>query len=65
MRSWIFWSALTSTRMRVTAVTTITVTVAAIFASTAGADPAPDAAKKVDTKGDSAKKGEAPSLPRL
>jgi hypothetical protein len=34
------------------------VTVAAVLASTAGADPAQDAATKADTKGDSARKGE-------
>ncbi len=48
MRSRFSWSA-------------IAVMFAAVLSSTAGADPAPDAAKKVDAKGDSAKKGEAPA----
>jgi hypothetical protein len=56
MRSWIYWSAITS----VTSVTAIAVTLAAVFASTAYADPAQDAAKRVDTKADSVKKGETP-----
>ena len=60
MRSWIFWSAIMSTRTRVTTVIAIAVTFAAVLASTADADPAQDAAKKVDSKSDSAKKGEAP-----
>jgi len=48
MRSWNFWFA-------------TTVVFAAVLASAAYADPALDAAKKVDTKGDSAKKSEAPA----
>ena len=49
MRFWIFWSAVTSTRTRVTAVTAIAVTLAAVLVSTADADPAQDAAKKGQT----------------
>ncbi len=60
MRSWFFWSAITSVRTRVTTVIAIAVTFAAVLASAAGADPAQDAAKKVETTGDSSKKGEAP-----
>ena len=60
MRSWLFWSAIMSARTRLATVFAIAVTFAAVLASTAGADPAQDAAKKVETKGDSSKKGEAP-----
>jgi hypothetical protein len=60
MRSWILWSVITSTRTRVTTVIVIAVTFAAVLVSTADADPAQEAAKKVETTGDSAKKGEAP-----
>ncbi len=48
MRSGIIWSAVTSTRTRVTAVTAIAMILAAALASTADADPAQDAAKKGD-----------------
>ena len=60
MRPWITWSAITSTRMRVTAVTAIALTFATVLATAGDADPAKDVAKKIDTKADSAKKGEAP-----
>ena len=51
MRSWILWSVITSTRTRVSTVIAIAVTFAAVLVSTADADPAQDAAKKVDDEG--------------
>ena len=46
MRLRILWSAVTSTRTRVTAVTAIAMTLAAVLVSAADADPAQDAAKE-------------------
>jgi hypothetical protein len=50
-----------SGRTRATTVAAIALTVAAVLAGAADAEPAQDAAKKVDTKGDSAKKAETPT----
>ena len=58
MRFCTFWSALTSTKTRMTTVTAIAVT-SRQFSRRRLTRPAKDAAKKVDTKADSAKKGEA------
>src|ERR1700730_13188932 len=58
MRSWTFWSVMRSTRVRLAVFSVVAL--AAVFPSTAGAGPVQDAAKKVDTKSDLAKKGEAP-----
>jgi Arylsulfotransferase (ASST) len=54
---------ITSTRTRVTAVAAIALTLAMTLATAGVDDPAKDAAKKIDTNADSAKKGEAPPLP--
>jgi hypothetical protein len=57
MWSWISWSA----RTQAATVAAIALTVAAVLAGTADAEPAQDAATKVATKGDSAKKAETPT----
>src|SRR5437764_761803 len=60
MRSWILSSEITSTRIRMASVASTVLAIAAVLASTAGADPVQDATqKKVDSKIDSAKKEEA------
>ena len=53
MRSRISWSAITSTKMRVTAVTAIAMTFATVLATARDADPAKEI---TDPKTDSAKK---------
>ena len=63
MRSGSLWSAIRSTRTRAMAVSAIAVTFAAVLAKAADAEPAKDAAKKIDAKADSAKKSETPPKP--
>ena len=64
MRSWSLWSLITSTRTRVTAATAIAMTFGTVLVTAGDADSAKDVAKKVDTKADSTKKGEAAPSPR-
>jgi hypothetical protein len=65
MRSWSLWSVITSTRTRVTAVTAIALTLATVLATAGDSDPTKDVAKKIETKADSAKKGEAAKPEKL
>jgi len=65
MRSWSLWSVITSTRMRVTAVTAIALTFGTVFATEGDGDPAKDVPKKIAAKADSAKKSEAPKPEKL
>ncbi len=60
MLSLSLWSVMTSTRTRVTAVIAIALTFGTVSATKGADDRAKDVTKKIETKADSGKKGEAP-----